>query len=80
MLEIAFAQKSPTMEAEHVLDDRNALSFYDCLIPKIKEHRRFRVKKEDKFSIDDFNTRLKLKRIEAELEHNNLPKLREENE
>ena len=73
MLETAFAQKTPVMQAEHVLDDRNALSFFDCLVPKIKEHRRFRVTKDDKFSIEDFKTKLKLKRLEAELERQAMP-------
>ena len=46
-MELAVAQKSPVMEAEHAIDDRTALSLYDCLVPKIKEHRRFRILKDD---------------------------------
>ena len=43
MLEIALAQKTPVMEAEHAIDDANALSAFECLIPKLKENRRFKL-------------------------------------
>ena len=55
-LEIAYAQKTPVMEAENVLDERNELCFFDCLIPRLKEHRRFKLLKDDEFSIADFKT------------------------
>ena len=44
------------MEAEHAIDDTNALSHFECLIPKLKEHRRFKLLKEDTFSIADFKS------------------------
>ena len=53
-LEIALARKTPVMEAEHAIDDTNPLSNFDCLIPKLKEHRRFKLLKDAKFSIADF--------------------------
>ena len=43
MLEIAVAQKTPVMEAEYAIDDKSKLSLYDCLIPKLKEFRRFKI-------------------------------------
>ena len=45
--------RSPVMEAEHAIDDCTAMSFYDCLIPKLREHRRFHFSKEDKFAVAD---------------------------
>ena len=54
MMEILLAQKSPVMQAEHAIDDTNAFSFFDCLIPKLKEHRRFKLLKDDVFSMADF--------------------------
>ena len=54
MLEMALAQKTPVMEAENAIDEKNALSAFDCLVPKLKEHRRFRILKDDVFSIADF--------------------------
>ena len=54
LLEIALAQKYPVMEAEHAFDDTNPLSTFDCLIPKLKEHRRFKLLKDAKFSLADF--------------------------
>ena len=53
-LEKAYVLKTPVMEAEHALDERTALSLYDCLIPKLREHRRFHIKVDEKFSIADF--------------------------
>ena len=55
-LELAYVEKTPVMEAEYALDERTALSLYDCLTPTLKEHRRFKINIEDKFSINDFKT------------------------
>ena len=54
MLEMALAQKTPVMQAEYAIDETNPLSAFECLIPKLKEHRRFKLKKDDAFSIADF--------------------------
>ena len=54
MLEMALAQKTPVMEAENAIDEKNPLSAFDCIVPKLKEHRRFRILKDDVFSIADF--------------------------
>ena len=40
--EIALAAKSPVNEAEYAFDERSPLILYDCLIPKLKEHRKFK--------------------------------------
>ena len=40
-LEQALVLKTPVMEAEFAMDDRSPLNLYDCLIPKIREQRRF---------------------------------------
>ena len=54
MLEVALAQKTPVMEAEFAMDDRTSLNLFDCLVPKLREHRRFRIQKDAVFSIADF--------------------------
>ena len=46
-LETKLAQKTPVLEAEYAIDDQTSLSLYDCLVPKLKEHRRFRIQKDD---------------------------------
>ena len=46
ILEERLAIKSPTLDAEFAIDDQTPLSLYDCLIPKIKEQRRFRITKD----------------------------------
>ena len=53
-LERGLALKSPVMEAEYAIDERTALSLYDCLVPRLKEHRRFRIDRDYKFSLADF--------------------------
>ena len=55
-LETMIAMKTPVMEAEHVLDERNKFHFFDCLIPKLKEHRRFKLLPDSEFSLADFKT------------------------
>lgn len=78
-LELAYAQKAPTMQAEHAIDDRTgALGLYDCIIPALKEHRKYRFKKDEPFSIEDFKAQLELKRIEMELQRQEVPQLRYE--
>ena len=59
LLEGILALKTPVLEAENAIDDRTPLSLYDCLIPKLKEHRRFKLMKDSEFSIADFNAQLK---------------------
>ena len=39
VLENAISQKSPVNEVEYAFDDRTPFSLYDCIIPKLKEHR-----------------------------------------
>ena len=56
MLETYYSIKTPVMEEEHAMDDRTPLALYDCLVPKIKEHRRFRITKDSEFSIADFKS------------------------
>ena len=54
-------------ESEFALDERSALSLYDCLVPTIKEHRRKKINLNDKFCLDDFRTQLKVKQLEWDL-------------
>ena len=70
--------KSPTLEAEHAIDDATALSLYDCLVPQIKELRRFKVTKDSEFSVADFRSQLKIKQLDYDLEMKRLPQARVE--
>ena len=79
MLELAVAQKTPVMEAEYAIDDTNKLSLFDCLIPKLKENRRFKIQKDEVFSIADFKTQQRVKQLEWELEQQRLPLMKEQN-
>lgn len=39
IFEKAYMLKTPVLEVEFAHDDRSPLSLYDCLIPKLREHR-----------------------------------------
>ena len=80
MLELAVASKTPIMEAEYAIDDESPLSLYNCLIPKIKEHRRFRIQTDSKFSIEDFKAQIKVKQLQLDLENSQFPRIMKENE
>ena len=71
--------KTPVMEAEHAIDDCTAMSLYDCLIPKLREHRRFRIKKDEKFSIADFKACVTIRNLEYDIKMLEVSKLTEEN-
>jgi len=62
------------MEAEHAIDDQTPLCMYDCLIPKIKEHRRFRISKDTPFSIADFKSQQKILEMQQYLEQRSMPR------
>ena len=53
-LEQKLAIKTPVFEAEHAIDERSALCMYDCLVPKLKEHRRFKVLRDEQMTLADF--------------------------
>ena len=67
--------KTPVMEAEFAIDDRSLLSLYDCLVPKLVENRRFRIKKEDAFSIADFKAQVTIRQLEFDTASLKVPKL-----
>lgn len=67
-LEQRLAIKSPILEAEYAIDDATALSLYDCLVPKIKEHRRFRINRDSIFSIADMKAVQRVRELDYELE------------
>jgi len=79
-LETCYAMKTPVMEAEFALDERSPLSLYDCLVPVLKEHRRFKINLRDKFNINDFKSQQKVKQLEWDLQKSRMPGLIEENE
>ena len=46
-MERCYAEKSPINEAEFSFDDRTPLQLYDCLIPRLKEHRAYKFESRD---------------------------------
>ena len=78
-LETSLALKTPVTEAEFAIDERTPLSLYDCLVPRIKEHRRFRITQDSPFSIADFKAQQTIRQLDYEIEKKRLPRALEEN-
>ena len=79
MLEITLAQKTPVFEAEHAIIEETPLRLYDCLVPAIRENRRFHIRKDELFSVADLKSIQKVKMLEWNLQKKELPKALEEN-
>ena len=77
--EFAFASKSPVNEAEFAFDERTPLSLYDCLIPKLTEHRKFKWMPDTQL-IPDYQAKENALVLEKEIQMLQLPQLRDENE
>ena len=67
-VELRLATKSPVFEAEYAIDEATSLSLYDCLVPRLKEHRRYRITKDSEFSIADFKAQKRIRELDYELE------------
>ena len=79
-LEEVVALKTPVMEAEYALDERTTLSLYDCLIPQLKEHRRFKLISDDhRFSINDVRAQQRVLQLEWDIGERAQPRLIDEN-
>ena len=78
MFEKAHMLRSPTLEVEYAHDERSPLGLYDCLIPKLREHRKLSLPPEIYYStqnlMDDIRAKQKVLSLELELKQNNLPK------
>ena len=63
MFEHAYCITTPALEAEYAHDPRTALSLYDCLIPRLREHRMLEVQapKTTKELIEDVKTRERIR-------------------
>lgn len=76
------AMKSPVMEAEYAHDDTTALSMYDCLIPKLREWRKFRIRPEIKYRemlVPDMKAHQRVLELQFELQEKLLPGLQADN-
>ena len=77
--EEALAHRSPTFEAEFALDEKTALSMYDCLVPVLREHRRFKIMPDTSMTVEDFKSQLKVIQLRREEDSERVPRLIEEN-
>ena len=67
VLEMTLTRKIPVFESEYGMSETTPLRLYDCLVPRIKEHRThyYDIKKDLK--MEDLHLKLKIKHIEQEL-------------
>ena len=63
------------MEVEYAYDERTALSLYDCLVPKLKEHRRLIRPKDYVDTVEDYMYKSKIRHAELELSKERVPRL-----
>ena len=80
-MERCYAEKSPINEVEFAFDDRTPLQLYDCLIPRLKEHR---TKQFDSRNIimnvlNDNEAKARVLAIEREMKTLKLNKVEKEN-
>ena len=80
-MERCYAEKSPINEVEFAFDDRTPLQLYDCLMPRLKEHR---VKQFDSRSIiinclNDNDAKARVLAIEREMKMIKLNQVEKEN-
>ena len=72
--------KTPALEAEYAHDDRSPLQLYDCLIPKLREHRMLQIRPEYASTnlINDLKMQKEVFELELKVMKNRglIPKLR----
>ena len=68
IFEKAYMLKSPVLEVEFAHDDRSPLSLYDCLIPKLREHRQLKIRPE-LYLTENLICDMQAKKIILEIEH-----------
>jgi hypothetical protein len=68
------------MEAEFAVDESSALSLFDCLVPSMKEFRRYKINLNDKFTVADFKVQQEVKMLEWDLHRSRMPVLIEDND
>ena len=80
VLELTLARKIPVFEAEFGLSETTPLRLYDCLVPRIKEHRQHYYDIRSDSKMEDLKLKLEIRKLEQEMQATELPKLREENQ
>ena len=76
--EQAFAQRTPIMQAEYALDRTSALSLYDGLLPRLREHRRFQKDKVERDEIEDYDAKVDARELEIAVLNHEAPGLKQE--
>ena len=73
--EKAYALRTPVCEVEFAMDERSPLQLYDCLVPKLREHRKLHIPFElytNKQMIDDLKAKKHITEIESKKHKYNL--------
>ena len=54
VLELTLARKMPVYEAEYGMSETTPIRLYDCLVPRIKEHKKKHIDIRGNLKMDDF--------------------------
>lgn len=66
--EQAAIQKSHVNEAEYAIDDRTALSLFDCIVPRLREHTIFKIRPTISIEMKDMEVNEKVEMMNLDME------------
>ena len=66
------------MQAEYALDRTSALSLYDGLLPRLREHRRYQKDKVEIDEIEDYDAKVDARELEIAILNHEAPGLKQE--
>ena len=66
--EKAYCMKTPVCETEFAMDERSPLQLYDCLVPRLREHRKLHIPFElytDKQMLEDLKAKKQIMELQS---------------
>ena len=55
-------------EAEYAIDDRTALSLFDCIVPRLREHKIFKIRPTISIEMKDMEVNEKVEMMNLDME------------
>ena len=67
ILELTLARKMPVFDAEYGRYETTPIRLYDCLVPRLQEHKKKHFDIRGHMKIEDFSAQVKAKELELKL-------------
>ena len=67
ILELTLARKFPVFDAEFGLSETTPLRLYDCLVPRIREHKKNHIDIRGSVKVEDVYARMELKELQLKI-------------